>query len=157
MPENPAESKTPDTNEESQAGRPGDVPRHRLAIDDYLTPEELIARLRAKGVRATRQTLAMWRCEKRGPGYTKIGRTILYPPAEVDRWLASQFHHIEAPSTAMMASRVAATPTGGIAGHPRQSGAPVIPPWNKTTRPPRFGRHTLKRERNYHNAPSPEK
>lgn len=48
---------------------------------EHLTPEELAARWgKARG------TLANWRSAGKGPGYTKIGKTILYPLKSVERF-----------------------------------------------------------------------
>lgn len=34
-------------------------------------------------------TLEIWRCHKRGPKYVKLGRRILYDPAELESFTAS--------------------------------------------------------------------
>jgi hypothetical protein len=36
------------------------------------------------------QTLATWRCERRGPPYVKIGRNCLYVRPGIHRWIAQQ-------------------------------------------------------------------
>lgn len=53
-----------------------------------LSPDDLVALL--PGV--TRNTLAMWRYEGRGPSYYKLGKTVAYLPADVDRWLEESRH-----------------------------------------------------------------
>lgn len=55
-------------------------PNHRR---EFLTPTELSGQI---GIAV--QTLARWRCEGRGPVFTKIGgKKVLYRTSEVDRWL----------------------------------------------------------------------
>jgi predicted DNA-binding transcriptional regulator AlpA len=50
---------------------------------EFLTPTELSSRI---GIAV--QTLARWRCEGKGPVFTKIGgKKVLYRASEVDRWL----------------------------------------------------------------------
>ncbi len=50
---------------------------------NYFTPDELIQRYRGK---ITRRTLANWRSNKEGPGFTKIGGRVLYPVVAVELW-----------------------------------------------------------------------
>jgi hypothetical protein len=38
------------------------------------------------------QTLATWRCHKRGPTYFKVGRAVFYRRSDVAEWLAAQRH-----------------------------------------------------------------
>ena len=58
-----------------------------LSVD----PAELLdAGETAKLLRQKPQTLAMWRCEDRGPEYVKIGRSVFYRRSAVSAWLASQ-------------------------------------------------------------------
>ena len=49
----------------------------------YLTCEEVVERYRNK---VSDGTLRNWRCKRIGPSYIKIGRAILYPTDELDRW-----------------------------------------------------------------------
>ncbi|WP_136616217.1 MULTISPECIES: helix-turn-helix domain-containing protein [Mesorhizobium] len=49
----------------------------------YLTPEEVVARYRG---RLSEGTLRNWRCMRIGPSFLKIGKAILYPSSELDRW-----------------------------------------------------------------------
>jgi len=49
----------------------------------YLTCEEVIERYRSK---VSDGTLRNWRCKRIGPSYIKIGKAILYPTDELDRW-----------------------------------------------------------------------
>ena len=52
---------------------------------DNLTPTEL-----AKLLRAKRNTLAIWRCQGKGPAFVKAGRMVLYPKPNVQEWLIAQ-------------------------------------------------------------------
>lgn len=49
----------------------------------YLTQEEVADRYR--GLVSVR-TLANWRSQRRGPKFTKIGKTVLYEEGELDAW-----------------------------------------------------------------------
>ncbi|MES2449726.1 MAG: helix-turn-helix domain-containing protein [Pseudomonadota bacterium] len=49
----------------------------------YLTCEEVVERYRNK---VSDGTLRNWRSKRIGPSYIKIGKTILYPADELDRW-----------------------------------------------------------------------
>lgn len=49
----------------------------------YLTSEEVIERYRNK---VSDGTLRNWRSKRIGPSYIKIGKAILYPADELDRW-----------------------------------------------------------------------
>ncbi|UCI05141.1 helix-turn-helix domain-containing protein [Mesorhizobium sp. B1-1-8] len=53
---------------------------------NYLTPEEVIARYRGQ---VSEGTLRNWRCMRIGPSFLKIGKAILYPSGELDRWYKS--------------------------------------------------------------------
>lgn len=57
-----------------------DAQPEAVVEDKRLTIDELIARWRN---RVSRGTLANWRSLKRGPAWTKIGRTVLYPESDV--------------------------------------------------------------------------
>jgi hypothetical protein len=54
-------------------------------LDGYLTEAEAAQEL-AKGVR----TLQIWRAQRTGPAWTKIGKTILYNRDAILAWLKSQ-------------------------------------------------------------------
>ena len=54
-----------------------------MSDPNYLTPEEVIARYRGQ---LTEGTLRNWRCMRIGPSFLKIGKAILYPSSELDRW-----------------------------------------------------------------------
>lgn len=55
-----------------------------------IDPEELIDTVEAaKLLRQKPQTLAAWRCEKRGPEYLKIGRSIFYRRASIGEFIAA--------------------------------------------------------------------
>jgi hypothetical protein len=52
-----------------------------------LTPPEAVAYLRANfGVRRTVATLAKHRVVAGGPPFRRLGRSILYAPADLDAW-----------------------------------------------------------------------
>lgn len=54
-------------------------------------PDELIdANEAARLLRQKPQTLAAWRCDKRGPEYVKLGRTILYRRSSISAYIATQ-------------------------------------------------------------------
>jgi hypothetical protein len=53
--------------------------------DEYKNADEAAAALRQKP-----STLATWRYEGRGPAYTKSGRTVLYHPRDLARYLQSR-------------------------------------------------------------------
>lgn len=53
--------------------------------DDMLTPEELAALLRTSVA-----ALAMRRYRGGGPPFVKVGRSVLYPRAEVERFVRKQ-------------------------------------------------------------------
>lgn len=61
------------------------MPRPVSVRDDYLTPTQLVDFLDGA---VTEGTLRNWRCNRTGPRYISIGRSIRYPVAEVERWLA---------------------------------------------------------------------
>jgi hypothetical protein len=65
----------PVSGDEQKSSRP------RL-FDNYLTEEELAARFGLKP-----NTLAIWRCRRRGPPYVKMGRIALYPVDTFEKWL----------------------------------------------------------------------
>jgi excisionase family DNA binding protein len=63
------------------------------AVDpDELIPNDEAARI--LGVKP--QTPVMWRHEKRGPAYLKVGRLVYYRRADIARWLAAQIRDPEA-------------------------------------------------------------
>ena len=49
----------------------------------FLSPDEVVAML--PGV--TKGKLAMWRYERKGPQYRKLGRTIVYALDELEEWV----------------------------------------------------------------------
>ena len=51
----------------------------------FLSPEQVAELL--PGV--TKNTLAMWRYEHKGPRYYKLGRKVVYALDEVEAWIAS--------------------------------------------------------------------
>ena len=54
-------------------------------LDDYLTPEQLIAELGISLV-----TLNRWRLQRKAPPVTKIGRKVLFKRSSVEAWAASR-------------------------------------------------------------------
>jgi Helix-turn-helix domain len=54
-------------------------------LENYLTEAEAATELK-KGTR----TLAIWRAQRTGPAWTKIGKTILYSRDAILTWLKSQ-------------------------------------------------------------------
>jgi len=54
-------------------------------------PNELIDNAEAaKILRILPQTLCVWRVEKRGPRFLKVGRRVLYRRSDICAWLAAQ-------------------------------------------------------------------
>lgn len=51
------------------------------------TPAELAVELRT-----TTDVLKKWRYTGAGPRYVKTGRRVLYPRAEIDKWLRQNTH-----------------------------------------------------------------
>ena len=52
-------------------------------MSDMLTTQEVADRIRVHPV-----TLARWRAAGTGPAFVRVGRSIRYPAAELDAWLA---------------------------------------------------------------------
>jgi predicted DNA-binding transcriptional regulator AlpA len=59
--------------------------------DQLLTTPEL-----ADLLRKSPAMLKLWRHQKRGPAYIKVGRDVRYSQKTVDRWLAAQTRETEA-------------------------------------------------------------
>lgn len=60
-------------------------------IPATVDPSELLdAGEAAKLLRQRPQTLAAWRCEKRGPEYLKVGKSVFYRRSAISAWLAGQ-------------------------------------------------------------------
>jgi Helix-turn-helix domain len=56
-----------------------------------IDPDELIQDIEAARLLHQKvQTLASWRCEKRGPAYIKCGRRVLYRRSDIAKWLGEQ-------------------------------------------------------------------
>lgn len=49
----------------------------------FLTPEELVARYRKQ---ISEGTFRNWRSKRIGPSFIKIGKAVLYPLDELERW-----------------------------------------------------------------------
>lgn len=54
-------------------------------FDTLLTTDEA-----AEALGVSKITLAIWRREKRGPRYLKIGNRVYYDPQDLDAWLESR-------------------------------------------------------------------
>lgn len=52
----------------------------------YLTLEEVITRYTRYRGQVSEGTLRNWRTMRIGPSFIKIGRAVLYPVSELDRW-----------------------------------------------------------------------
>ena len=50
-----------------------------------LTEDDVVTRWKSKVTKATLQT---WRSKDKGPKYIKVGRSVLYPQKEVERYEA---------------------------------------------------------------------
>jgi predicted DNA-binding transcriptional regulator AlpA len=56
-------------------------------------PQLLNQREAADLCRLSPRTLERWRCRGGGPVYRKLGRRVLYRPADIDAWIASRLRH----------------------------------------------------------------
>jgi hypothetical protein len=56
------------------------------AVQKFLTPKELVARW---GGATTVGTLANWRCQEKGPPYSKRGAKVVYPLDKLEVWEAA--------------------------------------------------------------------
>ncbi|SEG15609.1 helix-turn-helix transcriptional regulator [Bosea lathyri] len=54
-----------------------------MSTPAYLTVEEVVARYRGQ---VSEGTLRNWRAMRIGPSFIKIGKAVLYPVSELDRW-----------------------------------------------------------------------
>ncbi len=54
-----------------------------MSISVYLTLEEVVERYRNQ---VSEGTLRNWRSKRIGPSFIKIGKSVLYPVNELDRW-----------------------------------------------------------------------
>ncbi len=54
-----------------------------MSFPAYLTLEEVVERYRNQ---VSEGTLRNWRSKKIGPSFVKIGKAILYPIGELERW-----------------------------------------------------------------------
>ncbi|WP_332693783.1 helix-turn-helix transcriptional regulator [Bosea sp. (in: a-proteobacteria)] len=54
-----------------------------MSTPAYLTLEEVVARYRGQ---VSEGTLRNWRAMRIGPSFIKIGKAVLYPVSELDRW-----------------------------------------------------------------------
>ena len=64
-----------------------------LDVEDWLTPDDVIALLRGA---LSLGTLRNYRSARIGPAYIRVGRAVFYPRAEVNAWLAEQVRESEA-------------------------------------------------------------
>jgi len=56
-------------------------------LDGYLTEDAFLAELKERGIKRTKRTLQIQRQERRGPAWTKFGKTVLYPVDSLDAYL----------------------------------------------------------------------
>lgn len=54
-----------------------------MSVPAYLTFEEVVERYRNK---ISESTLRNWRSKRFGPSFIKVGKAVLYPIDELDRW-----------------------------------------------------------------------
>ena len=54
-----------------------------MSTPAYLTLEEVVVRYRGE---VSEGTLRNWRAMRIGPSFIKIGKAVLYPVSELDRW-----------------------------------------------------------------------
>ncbi|CAN7148690.1 helix-turn-helix domain-containing protein [Bosea sp. LjRoot90] len=54
-----------------------------MSTPAYLTLEDVVARYRGQ---VSEGTLRNWRAMRIGPSFIKIGKAVLYPVSELDRW-----------------------------------------------------------------------
>lgn len=54
-----------------------------MSVPAYLTLEEVVERYRNQ---ISEGTLRNWRSKRIGPSFIKIGKAVLYPIEELDRW-----------------------------------------------------------------------
>ena len=52
-------------------------------MNAFLTPAELVARW---GGTVTRNTLANWRAQSKGPPFVKIGSRVVYRVGDIEEW-----------------------------------------------------------------------
>lgn len=54
-----------------------------MSVHTYLTNEEVVERYRNQ---VSEGTLRNWRSKRIGPSFIKIGKAVLYPIEELERW-----------------------------------------------------------------------
>ena len=59
-------------------------------VDSLTRRSELTEAEAAQVLGQSPNTLRQWRCQGRGPAWTKAGRRVLYRRADLDDWLAGQ-------------------------------------------------------------------
>jgi excisionase family DNA binding protein len=95
--------------------------------DMLLSPQEL-----AETLALSKDTLADWRSQKRGPAYYSVGRKIWYPKDRVAQWFTSKLKE---------------TRDDGYQEAQREVALSVQTRRPKLQRSNRLGRHSTKRER----------
>ncbi|EAQ37238.1 hypothetical protein NB311A_02984 [Nitrobacter sp. Nb-311A] len=68
-----------------------------MSVPAYLTLEEVVERYRNQ---VSEGTLRNWRSKRIGPSFVKIGKAILYPIEELERWDRSNLISCKRISTA---------------------------------------------------------
>ena len=70
-----------------------------MSVPAYLTLEEVVERYRNQ---VSEGTLRNWRSKRIGPSFIKIGKAILYPIEELERWHRSNLISCRRMSTASL-------------------------------------------------------
>lgn len=78
--------------------KPGQTSVGAVAVrPTAVDPDELIENVEAAAILRVRpQTLSVWRVEKRGPRFLKVGRRVLYRRNDLCAWLATQLSEVAA-------------------------------------------------------------
>jgi hypothetical protein len=61
-----------------------------MILSGYYTEDDLVAVLKAKGIKTSKRTLRSWRQRREGPSWTRMGKTVLYNDEGVDAHLKAQ-------------------------------------------------------------------
>jgi hypothetical protein len=56
----------------------------------YLTEDEFIAELKERGIKRSKRRLQEMRQQRKGPAWTKFGKTVLYPGDGIVAYLKAQ-------------------------------------------------------------------
>lgn len=80
-----------------------------MSVPIYLTLDEVVERYRNQ---ISEGTLRNWRSKRIGPSFIKIGKAVLYPVNELDRWDRSNL--VLCQRTRHIPFNTAGTETGGL-------------------------------------------